>query len=500
MASSLEDELSCAVCCEIFRDPQMLLCGHTFCRQCIDHQPNLQVPVSRTCPVCLRSTHQNPVSNLVLKSTCESYKKEKDRRRTEEEDYGGVPCPRHGLKIRFFCKSDRELICKECRNQEHRAHKVQPLTQAVQQHKDQIRAALLPAEKALESLRKGSALECRVTKYIKSQAEQAEKQIMAEFEKLHQFLRVEQEVRRSELRVEEQQKREKQEELVKWELQALSDRVMGVEEELQNDDVTFLRNFNDILLRAQYRPHPHLDPASLIDVVKHMGNLRYNVWEKMKDVCPCYPVILDPNSAPPQMSVSGELTAVRRSAWRFYSPNPLQEKGDDFRVLGSIAQNFNFDCWDVEVGDNKSWKLGVYRRSLGWNNVVECSMWGLCRTGDLFYAEVPGSTLLQVNSPPKTVRMKLVPRKNDNTLYWSLSISDASRVWVLCRFNKIPFGTDLCPFLTSQEKETPLSIVPVKVNITPEKELTFLERRVDYGTLARSSGRTNITSTLSFVK
>lgn len=133
MASSLEDDLSCPVCCELYQDPQVLFCGHTFCRECLKN--HWRVNTARTCPVCRRVSLQDPVANLALRNTSESYQKEKERLRKEKEGSGDVRCSQHGEKVQFFCKTDGEVICTKCKKESHRSHRVQLLTHAVRQHK-----------------------------------------------------------------------------------------------------------------------------------------------------------------------------------------------------------------------------------------------------------------------------------------------------------------------------------------------------------------------------
>ncbi|KAF5893525.1 nuclear factor 7, brain-like, partial [Clarias magur] len=189
-------------------------------------------------------------------------------------------------------------------------------------HRGKIKAALRPAEKVLESLQNGTALESKVTKHIESQAMQTERQIKREFEKLYQFLREEEEARRSALKKEEEKKKGNLEGWIEQEMQSLSDRVMEVEEELGNDDVTFLSNYNQIMTRAQGRlSDSQLNSGSLIDVAKHVGNLRFSVWEKMKDLCPYYPVVLNPNST--RISVSDDLVCASRAVSRVSLQEPV---------------------------------------------------------------------------------------------------------------------------------------------------------------------------------
>ncbi|XP_053472299.1 E3 ubiquitin-protein ligase TRIM35-like [Ictalurus furcatus] len=489
MASYLEEDLSCPVCLEIYKDPQFLSCGHTFCRRCLGYQQNVFSAFStRTCPVCQREIHQEPVSNLALRKTCESYqrerKKEKEKGNEEREEDSGIKCLMHGEKLLFFCRDHEVAICSQCRKQSHMSHSVQPLTHTVRQRKDQIKAALRPAEKVLECLRNGTALERKVTKYIESQAEQTEKHMKEEFDKLHQFLREEEEARRAALREEEKEKKGKLEGWIEQELQSLFDKLIEVEEEMENDDVTFLANYDHIMTRARYRPSDsQLNSGSLIDVAKHVGNLRFRVWEKMKDLCPYYPVVLDPNSS--LISVSDDLVCVSRSIRRFYSPSPLQNK-DIHLVLGSEAQNASFNCWDVEVGDSKHWTLGVCRRWAAERNrtqplTPQNGFWGLSRNGDFYNALWSAEAPFRLRRPPKTVRVKLYHRLNLNNdqLYWMLRFLDARNESAIACIRDVAFGKDLFPFLIPEERDAPLCIVPVNINMTTEKKFSFFERHVD---------------------
>lgn len=49
--SSLREDLTCAICCDLFTEPVMLGCMHHFCKHCIStYWRGTQTPVS--CPQC----------------------------------------------------------------------------------------------------------------------------------------------------------------------------------------------------------------------------------------------------------------------------------------------------------------------------------------------------------------------------------------------------------------------------------------------------------------
>lgn len=178
------------------------------------------------------------------------------------------------------------------------------------------------------------------------------------------------------------------------------------------------------------------------------------------------------------MSSSGDLVCVSHSVRRFYPRNPLQSS-DNHLVLCSEAQNARFNCWDVEVGDSKCWTLGVCQRSAAERKhtqplIPQYGFWGLRRNGNFY--NVLGSTLFGLSKPPKTVRVKLVQLNVNN---WKLSFLDARNKSEIACINDITFGRDFFPFLIPEEKNAPLRIVPVNVNMTMEKRFSFLEMHMD---------------------
>ena len=54
----LEDQLTCAICLEAFKDPKLLQCFHVYCKECLDRLvvTDQQGQVSVRCPTCRRAT------------------------------------------------------------------------------------------------------------------------------------------------------------------------------------------------------------------------------------------------------------------------------------------------------------------------------------------------------------------------------------------------------------------------------------------------------------
>jgi len=132
MASLSEDDFSCRLCKEIFKDPVLLSCSHSFCKECI--QQFWRTKNTQECPVCRRrSSRDDPPCNLALKNLCESFLTERNERcsSTSEEI-----CSLHSEKLKLFCLEDKQPVCVVCINsQKHLNHTFRPISEVVSSYK-----------------------------------------------------------------------------------------------------------------------------------------------------------------------------------------------------------------------------------------------------------------------------------------------------------------------------------------------------------------------------
>ncbi|XP_009297423.1 E3 ubiquitin-protein ligase TRIM35-like [Danio rerio] len=364
------EELSCPVCCEIFRNPVVLSCSHSVCKECL--QQFWRTKTTQECPVCRKSSRDDPPCNLVLKNLCELFLKDRNERCSSGSE---EICSLHSEKLKLFCLEDKQPVCLVCRDsKQHDNHKFRPISEVASSYKEALNTALKSLQKKLKHNEKMIVEFEKTFQHIKSQVDHTERQIKHEFEKLHQFLRDEEEATITALREEEEQKKQMMKEKLEemnTHISALSHTIKDTEEMLKANDVCFLKEFPVSMERVQIsQPDPQTPSGALIHVSRYLGNLPFRVWKKMQDIVYYSPVILDSNTAHPRLVLSDDLTSMRYSGKDQPVPDNPERFDCYYCVLGSEGFTSGKHCWDVEVKESEYWNLGVTTASNQWTGRV----------------------------------------------------------------------------------------------------------------------------------
>ncbi|KAM9335041.1 E3 ubiquitin-protein ligase TRIM35 [Symphorus nematophorus] len=451
-----EVDLSCPICCEIFRDPVVLKCSHSFCAPCL--QQYWSPGRSRDCPLCRTLSQDDPVPSLTLKNLCEAYVGESEVQ--EETGAGelycdpGEMCPLHGEKLKLFCLLDKEPICVVCHtSRKHKQHDCCPVSEAVGDVKEKMKSDLSCLQEKRDAFDKMKKNYEDTVTYIQVQARFVERRTREEFEKLHSFLRAEEAARMEALKREEEQKNrammQKIEEISR-DITSVSESIRALEEEIALEGISVLHKSKRTSPRANCSiEDPVMAPEALIDVAKYVGSLSFHVWEKMHKIVKYTPVTLDPNTAAPWLVLSDDLTSVCDSDEKQKLPDNPERYDPDTAVLGREGFTSGRRAWDVSVGDNTAWVVGVAKASVQKKEKVSSVLKNgyLCVYfyHKMYFAGTSPLTRLNLKRNPQKIRVQLDCDKGrvsfsdpyDNTHIYTFRHAITERVfpyfWVGCQ-------------------------------------------------------------------
>uniref|UniRef100_A0A8C8SDB8 Zinc finger protein RFP-like n=1 Tax=Pelusios castaneus TaxID=367368 RepID=A0A8C8SDB8_9SAUR len=249
-AKTLQDELTCPICVEYFKDPVLLDCAHNFCKACIIQCWEGSQTIS--CPRCRETFPQrNLKPNRQLTNIVEAARELRFQsvREAETERL----CEKHREPLKLFCKDDQIPICVVCdKSKEHRNHTVIPVEEATEEFKEKIQAHLKTLREKRETL-----LECKVSREKRSQENlrtiQTERhKTVSEFLQLRQFLEEQEQLLLAKLeKLEKEMVKIQTENITKLSAESshLSELISEVEGKCQKPDSEFLQDVRSTLCR-----------------------------------------------------------------------------------------------------------------------------------------------------------------------------------------------------------------------------------------------------------
>ncbi|CAL8359435.1 unnamed protein product [Arctogadus glacialis] len=458
--SPLEQDLTCSVCLDLYRDPVLLTCSHSFCSECLKNawKSNL-----KKCPLCKAAFEgEQPTPNRALNDTCESFRREKQWQNRHNPAQQSI-CRMHGDVFQIYCMKDQELLCPKCVTQ-HPYHEIVPLQEGLTYCKEQLDFKIKILEKKWRLYKNNTKSFTNTKEFIEHQAGQAAESIKAEFQRLHKALDAEQEARLQALAAEE---REKTGTMVAMVAQAnegiasLTPIIQNLKREMGDEDVTFMQKCPLLKDSAQW-PHEDLQhpPGALLDMGKHVGSLGFNIWKNMQAHVQYNPVVLDPNTASPWLDLAPDLTSMKESPQRQEVPDNPERFDPCVFLMGAEGFSKGKHRWDVVVGDNPKWMVGVCAESLARKKRFTVSpkrgVWSIALSKGVLTALTVEPTKIEVVTRLEKVRVKLDMDKGE------VSFWDGGTLTHLCTFNH-KFDEKMFPLFGPGLQSTPMALAPGKM-------------------------------------
>ncbi|XP_053234920.1 E3 ubiquitin-protein ligase TRIM7-like isoform X1 [Podarcis raffonei] len=404
LPGNLQDEATCSVCLEYFKDPVSIECGHNFCRSCIAKSWK-SLESDFPCPQCrevFKEKSFRPNRQLANMSEIISQFIMHGGKGLEEDGL----CEKHKEALKLYCKDDQKTICVVCdRSRDHRPHTVVPIEEAAQEYKEQIQARLDFLKKERQELLEFKTQDDKKSQDLLKTIETERQKVLSEFEGMRQFLHEQEQLLLGQLDKMEKGITKRQNENItelSKEISLLNKLIADLEDKIQEPVLDFLKDVTSALIRSDdlkcQRPVPvssdmkgHTCNFSLKTVVlkgvlkKFKDHLRDELGKGEKEE-----LLLDPETANHLLILSADLKGVRMGCRKQDLPDNPKRFDTNSRVLSTEGFKSGRHYWEVEVGSADGWAFGVAKESVRRKGLTQFSpeegIWALQQTGGRYWA------------------------------------------------------------------------------------------------------------------
>ncbi|XP_045675498.1 E3 ubiquitin-protein ligase TRIM50 isoform X2 [Phyllostomus hastatus] len=359
--TELEDRLQCPICLEVFKEPLMLQCGHSYCKDCLVSL-SCHLDSELRCPVCRQEVDgSSSPPNVSLARVIEALRLPRD----PEPNV----CAHHRNPLSLFCEKDQELICGLCGLLgSHQHHRITPVSTVYSRMKEELAALISDLKQEQKKVDEHIAKLVNNRTRIVNESDVFSWVIRREFQELHHL--VEEEKARCLEGVEGHTRGlvaslDMQLEQAQGTRERLVQAKCVLEQFGDENHHEFIR-YHSMASRAelqQSRPLESMFSPISFKPGLHQADIKLTVWKRLfRKVLPAPESLkLDPATAHPLLELSKGNTVVQCGLL----PQRRASQPERFDYSTCVLASRGFSCgrhyWEVVVGSKSDWRLGVIK-------------------------------------------------------------------------------------------------------------------------------------------
>uniref|UniRef100_A0AAY4EHN5 E3 ubiquitin-protein ligase TRIM50 n=1 Tax=Denticeps clupeoides TaxID=299321 RepID=A0AAY4EHN5_9TELE len=422
---SLEEQLRCPVCLEVFSEPLMLQCGHSYCRACV--RSMTMDPLGQLqCPVCRCSVDGDcPPPNVTLARIVDAL-----RELSQPDGAPSESCPKHHNPLSLYCEEDQAVICGLCGSiGAHRAHKVTPISSVYSRMKEDISCLMTDFQSERRKLEEKICKMAYNKSRITNESDVLKWVVRKEFGELRRCVELEEagfmqrvESRAAALIASIQSQADHMAQLL-----ARFQEAEGTLEALSNEShlafiTVSVAGFKECQQRQQ-REERVFSSINFNPGFNH-NDIKISVWKRLhRRVLPAPEHLkLDPLTAHPMLKLSEDHTSVECGALLNRLPNNPERFSYSYCILTSRGFSSGKHYWEVQVGAKPKWRLGLIKgttsRKAKLPKSPEGGVWLIgAKEGRLYEAFNTPRVTLPLTTQPARLGVFLDYEKGELTFY-----------------------------------------------------------------------------------
>ena len=156
----LEEQLTCPVCLDLYTNPKILPCHHSFCQECLEGLPQEREARGDTyylsCPTCRQCTEvpREGVGAFPVAFHLNNLKEITQSLKNKVSDPQQVTCNDHDKPLDMFCVKCEAVICHYCAIRTHEGHKHALVSDCYRKHYQMLHNSLKPVKGKKKALKK----------------------------------------------------------------------------------------------------------------------------------------------------------------------------------------------------------------------------------------------------------------------------------------------------------------------------------------------------------